>query len=268
MLLTLMLYLALGAAAGVVAGLFGIGGGLLIVPVLIFTFTAQGMSADVLTHAAIATSLATIVVTSMSSIRTHHSRGAIRWELFKPLTVGILLGAFIGVQFAAGLAGATLQIILGCFVLVVAARMVFSQAVASGLQQERSAPMAVAGVVIGSLSSLFGIGGGTLTVPFLSWCRVSMQQAVATSAACGLPIALVGALSNVYVGWGNVAVEEHSLGFVYLPAFIGIVITSAYFAKIGANLAHKLPAVVLKRCFAIFLLVVGVRLLVSNLVGN
>lgn len=266
MLTTLLLYLALGAVAGVVAGLFGIGGGLLIVPVLIFSFAAQGMSPEVLTHAAVATSLATIVVTSISSVRAHHQRGAVRWELFKPLSLGILLGAFVGVKVAGLMPGETLQMVFGVFALAVAVQMAFGLKPSAGSGEPSSAVLATGGSAIGLLSAIFGIGGGTLTVPFLSWKRVQMQQAVATSAACGLPIALVGALTNVWEGWGHPATSEWSLGYVYLPAFVGIVITSSLFAKQGAKLAHSLPAPVLKRVFAVFLLCVGTYLIGKNLI--
>ncbi len=265
MLLTLLLYLLLGAFAGVVAGLFGIGGGLLIVPVLVFSFEAQGMSPEVLTHAAVATSLATIVITSLSSVRAHHQRGAVRWELFKPLSLGILLGAFIGVKTAGQLPGAWLQIALGGFALCVALQMAFNLQPGSAGKAPGPRDLGGAGGVIGWVSTMFGIGGGTLTVPYLSWRQVSMQQAVATSAACGLPIALMGALINVWEGWGHAAMPAWSLGYIYLPAFAGIVITSSQFAKLGARLAHSLPGPLLKRIFALFLLFVGLRFITSNL---
>lgn len=266
MLTTLLLYLVLGAIAGIVAGLFGIGGGLLIVPVLIFSFAAQGMSPDVLTHAAVATSLATIVVTSLSSVRAHHKRGAVRWELFKPLSLGILVGAFLGVKVAGLMPGSLLQVVFGVFALCVAVQMAFALKPNAGEEEPSSVVLMSGGGLIGGLSAIFGIGGGTLTVPFLSWKRVQMQQAVATSAACGLPIALVGALTNIWEGWGHTETAEWSLGYIYLPAFCGIVITSSLFAKFGVKLAHSLPAPVLKRIFALFLLCVGCYLIGNNLV--
>ncbi|UTW11015.1 sulfite exporter TauE/SafE family protein [Marinobacterium rhizophilum] len=266
MLLTLLMYLALGAAAGVTAGLFGIGGGLLIVPVLVFSFGAQGISPEILTHMAVATSLATIVVTSISSIRAHHKRGAVRWDLFRPLSLGIVLGAFLGVKTAGQLPGNILQMMIGSFALLVSLQMAFG---ARPADSPGAAPkpggLGVAGGLIGWASALFGIGGGTLTVPFLSWRHVRMQQAVATSAACGLPIAVIGALSNVLEGWGHPAQVDWSLGYVYLPAFVGIVLTSPFFAGIGARLAHHLPAPVLRRVFAAFLALVGLRFLLGNL---
>lgn len=265
MLTTLILYLVLGAAAGVTAGLFGIGGGLLIVPVLIVVFELQGIPSQVLTHAAVATSLATIVATSISSVMAHHKRGAVLWPLVKPLSAGIVIGAVLGVNTAILLGGAQLQIIFGLFALAVAAQMAFGFKPRPGAVEPSQKILAAAGGVIGWASAIFGIGGGTLTVPFLTWKKVQMQQAVATAAACGLPIALVGALTNVYQGLENTQMPEYSLGYVYLPAFVGIVLASTPFAKVGARLAHSLPADKLKKIFAVFLLCVALRLLAVNL---
>lgn len=266
MLLTLLIYLALGAVAGIVAGLFGIGGGLLIVPVLVFSFGVQGMAPEVLTHVAVATSLATIVVTSISSIRAHQQRGGVRWELFKPLAVGIVLGAFLGALTADRLQGPDLQVTIGIFALLVAFQMAFGLKPKAGQAPPTFAGLSGAGGVIGWASAIFGIGGGTLTVPYLTWRQVPMQQAVATSAACGLPIALIGAVTNIYTGWGEPELAPWSLGYVYLPAFFGIILSSSLFAKVGARWAHSLPADLLKKIFAAFLLLVALRFLLANLV--
>lgn len=255
------LYLALGALAGTLAGLFGIGGGLVIVPVLIFSFGLQGVSADIAAHLAVGTSLATIVFTSLSSIRSHHRRGAVRWELFRPMVVGILVGAALGAWTASLLSGAALELIIGVFVILVAFKMLLDINPKTARPEPGAPLLGVAGTVIGWGSAIFGIGGGTLTVPFLSWRSVNMQQAVATSAACGLPIAIAGAATNVWTGWGRAALPDYAIGFVYLPALIGIVATSVIFARFGAILAHRLDAKLLKRLFAILLLIVGTRFL-------
>lgn len=265
MLTTLVLYLVLGALAGVVAGLFGIGGGLLIVPVLIFSFELQGISDSVLTHMAVATSLATIVITSISSVRAHHQRGAVRWELFRPLGVGILLGAVLGVTTAVQLSGPVLQLTIGVFVLLVALQMALNLKPSAGEARPSTPELGTAGVGIGWASAIFGIGGGTLTVPYLNWRRVAMQQAVATSAACGLPIALMGAATNMALGWGASELPPWSLGYVYLPAFVGIVLASSLTAPVGARLAHSLPQAKLKKVFALFLLAVSLRFILDNL---
>ena len=264
MLTLLISYLLLGACAGLIAGLFGLGGGIIIVPVLVFSFEAQGMAPEVLTHVAVGTSLATIIITSISSIRTHHKKGGVIWPIFWPLAAGICLGAIAGAKTAGSLSGASLQTAIGCFAIIIAIQMGF------GLKPKptRAVPgrpiLGVVGGFIGWGSAIFGIGGGSLTVPYLSWNNVKMQQAVGTAAACGLPIALMGALTNIQEGWGNPQLMEWSLGYVYMPAFCGIVLTSALFARFGAGLAHRLPANLLKRIFALLLFCVGVRFLIAS----
>ncbi len=254
-----VLYLVLGAAAGLIAGLFGVGGGLIIVPALIFSFSLQGVSTAVLTQVAIGTSLATIVFTSLSAIKTHHSKGAIDWPLVKRLTLGIVAGVVLGSLLADYLSGEFLQTIIGIYALIVAVQMGFDLKPQAAHELPKGAGLSVAGGIIGFISALFGIGGGSLTVPYLSWCRVEMRNAVATSFACGLPFAVVGLFSYMMTGWGEAELPEYSLGYIYLPAFFGIIITSTLFAKQGAKLAHFLPSHVLKRYFAILLLCVGVK---------
>ena len=256
-----LIYLALGACAGLLAGLFGIGGGLIIVPVLIFSFSMQGMSAEVLTHMAIGTSLATIVITSLSSIKAHHDQGAVKWPVFVILSTGLLAGAFFGVYTAINLSGYVLQKLLGAFAVLVAAKMWFGFKVREGGKIPQKLPekaiLISAGAIIGAVSSMFGIGGGTLSVPFLRRINLSMKQAVATSAACGFPIALMGAFSNIALGETSAELPTLATGYVYWPAFLGIVLTSVLFARIGARLAHGLPAEKLQKMFAVFLLLVG-----------
>ncbi len=263
MVIVLLSYLLLGACAGLVAGLFGVGGGLIIVPVLVFSFELQGMSPEVLTHVAVGTSLATIIVTSISSILTHHHKGGVIWPLFWPLAAGICLGAILGVKTAGRLSGSSLQLVIGCFAIIIAMQLAF------GLKPKpsRGVPgrpaLSLAGGVIGWASAIFGIGGGSLTVPYLTFSNVQIQRAVGTSAACGLPIAIMGSLTNIEEGWNHPQLMDWSLGYVYLPAFFGIITTSAIFARFGARLAHWLPADTLRRIFALLLLLVGVRFLLS-----
>ncbi len=255
------LYLGLGALAGTLAGLFGIGGGLVIVPVLIFSFGLQGVNPDVAAHLAVGTSLATIVFTSLSSVRSHHRKQGVRWDIFRPMTAGIVLGAILGAWTASLLSGPALELIIGVFVILVALKMLLDVNPSAGRAVPGTVGLAGAGAGIGWASAIFGIGGGTLTVPFLSWCNVRMQQAVGTSAACGLPIAIAGALTNIATGWRQPELPELSLGFIYLPALVGIVVTSVFFARFGADLAHRLDAQLLKRIFAVVLILVGIRFL-------
>jgi uncharacterized membrane protein YfcA len=256
-----LLYLLLGAAAGVLAGLFGIGGGMIIVPVLVYSFQAQGVAPEVLTHLAVGTSLATIVFTSINSVRAHHQRGAVRWAIFRWLTVGILAGAVIGGMTAAALKGPLLQKIIGAFALLMAVQMGLNLRPKASREVPGKLGLGIAGAVIGWASAIFGIGGGSLTVPFLTWRSVPMPQAVATSAACGLPIAASSALSFMWLGRHAEHLPALSVGYVYLPALLGIAATSMFFARLGARLAHHLPAHTLKRLFALLLLGVGLNFL-------
>lgn len=260
--MTFLLYLLLGAVAGVLAGLFGVGGGLIIVPVLVLSFTAQGFDSAILTHLAVGTSLATIVFTSINSVIAHQRKGAVRWPLVIWMTLGIVVGAVLGSLTADAIKGPILQKIIGVFAIVMAIQMAFELMPRASGDVPGKPGLSIAGVVIGWASAIFGIGGGSLTVPFLSWRSVPMQQAVATSAACGLPIAIAGALSFMVVGWKDPHLPEWSFGFVYLPAMVGIAVTSMYFARHGANLAHRLSPKVLKRLFALLLLCVGINFLI------
>lgn len=252
-----LLYPVLGVAAGLLAGLLGIGGGIVIVPVLVFAFHFLDFSDATLTHIAVGTSLATIVFTSISAIQEHHRKGAVDWLLVKKLTPALVIGAIAGALIADALSGRALQITFGIFALLMAIQM------GSGWKPSAQTPLpgntglAIASGSIGTASSVFGIGGGSLTVPWLSWHGVVMQRAVATSAACGFPIALAGAVGFVFTGLDAALRPAYSVGYVYLPAFIGIVVTSVPVARLGARWAHRLPAATLKKLFAVLLAVVG-----------
>ena len=261
--MTFLLYLILGSFAGTLAGLFGIGGGLIIVPVLVYSFEAQGLSTDILTHLAVGTSLATIVITSISSVKTHHSKGAVRWPVFGVLSLGIVAGSWIGVYTAIQLSGSTLQKLIGIFVVLVSIKMWFGFKPTDAAKVPGKPALIIAGSIIGWVSSIFGIGGGTMSVPFLRKISFSMPHAVGTSAACGLPIALTGAAANMVMGMHNDMLPTLSTGYVYWPAFLGIVLTSVLFARFGAQMAHRLSADKLQKSFAILLMLVGCEFLLS-----
>ena len=258
----LLLYMLLGAAAGVLAGLFGVGGGIIIVPVLVLSFSAQGFDPLVLTHLAVGTSLATIIFTSINSVLEHHRKGAVRWPVFAWMTLGILFGAGLGSLTAAAIQGPVLLKIIGVFAILVSLQMALDLRPKVSSAVPGKLGLGAAGGVIGWASAIFGIGGGSLSVPFLVWRSLSMQQAVATSAACGLPIAAAGALSFMWLGWDNAQLPSWSLGFVYLPALVGVASTSMFFARFGARLAHRLSPRVLKRLFALLLFGVGLNFLI------
>ncbi len=256
-----LLYLATGAFAGTLAGLLGVGGGLVIVPVLVLSFAAQGIAEEVQMHLAVGTSLATIIFTSLSSISAHHKRGAVQWPTFWALTPGIVIGALLGAIIARSTPSLSLRTLFGIFELFVALQMALSLKPAAHRSLPGRAGMSGAGALIGGLSALVGVGGGTLTVPFLLWCNVTIQRAIATSAACGLPIAVAGATGFVISGWGHSQLPAWSSGYLYWPALLGVVAASILFAPLGARLAHSLPTAVLKRLFALLLLGLAIRML-------
>jgi uncharacterized membrane protein YfcA len=260
---TLLIYLLVGAFAGLIAGLLGVGGGLIIVPVLVFVFQGQGVSSDVIVHLAIGTSLATIAITSISSMRAHHRHGAVQWPVFRRLAPGIVVGALLGAVIADFLPTKAMRLWFGIFELLVAAQIGFNLMVAPRGHLPGALGTNIAGSVIGAVSAALGIGGGTLTTPFLVWCNISLRQAVATSSACGFPIAIAGVAGFVATGWNKSGLPEWSSGYLYWPAFAGIVISSLLFAPLGAKFTHTLPVVVLRRFFAVFLAVLGVRMLIG-----
>tara|TARA_R110002167_G_scaffold236325_12_gene441535 strand:+ start:2447 stop:3229 length:783 start_codon:yes stop_codon:yes gene_type:complete len=255
-------YLIAGFFAGITAGLFGVGGGLVVVPILVFVFHWQGVSPEVLTHLAIGTSLATIVFTSSSSVIKHNQKNSVLWSIFKPMSIGIVLGAVLGVFTVVQLDGEFLKKMFGIFAILVSIKMLFKLQVEARKPIPSKPVFIAAGVVVAWVSSIFGIGGGTLTVPFLSRFQIQMKQVVGTSAACGLPIAFFASLSNIVIGSGVPDRPEWSLGFIYLPALLGIAVTSIYFARVGANLAHHLPGPLLTKLFAGFLMLVGIKFLI------
>ena len=261
--IALAIYLVLGAVAGTMAGVFGVGGGIIIVPVLVFAFGLQNIAPEIIMHLAIGTSLATILVTGSSSTLGHFRRGSIHRAWLKALLPGLILGAVAGAFVADNLSGSSLGTMFGIFVLLIATKMVLGLTPKPGSAAPSNWVMALAGGAIGAVSALFGIGGGAMTVPLLSRCGASMTQAVGTAAAVGLPIALVGALGFIVVGWANPLLPAWTTGFVMWPAFFSIVVTSVPFARLGVKLAHVLPAHALRLSFALLLAVVGVRFLLS-----
>ncbi|SIQ86702.1 sulfite exporter TauE/SafE family protein [Maribacter ulvicola] len=266
-------YLIAGAFAGILAGLFGIGGGMIIVPALIYIFKAQGIPEAALTHIGIGTSLATIIITSISSLRAHDSRGAVNWSVWKRMAPGLVLGSLIGAGIASFIHGNSLQAIIGVGAFLVGLKMLFMKNQSFEENDFSKLPpptgQTILGGFIGIISAIFGIGGGTLTVPLLSNYGLKIQNAVGTSAACGLPIASAGAIGFLIFGQfldPNIkeTLPNGVLGFVHLYAFICVSLASFFTARIGAKIAHKLPAITLKKAFAVLLLIVGVKLVLNS----
>jgi uncharacterized membrane protein YfcA len=258
---SLVVCLLVGAVAGTLAGLLGIGGGLIIVPALAFTLGASRFPPDAVMHVAVATSLATIVFTSISSAAAHHRRGAVQWRKAGYLTPGIVVGAVIGAAVAARLPTDTLRIVFGIFECLVAVHLLRGLAPGTGSAAVRPAVFVGAGGVIGGLSTILGIGGGVLTVPFLTWAGLEMRTAVATSSVCGVPIALAGTGAMIVAGLGAEGLPVGATGYVYWPAALAIALTSVVLAPFGAHLAHTLPVGLLRRMFAGLLLLIGIRML-------
>lgn len=256
----LPVFLAVGACAGLCAGLFGIGGGMIIVPALIFLLPEWGVSNMVLTQVAVGSSLACISVIAINAAWSHHRRGAVDWSIVGGMVPGLLAGALGGAALAHVLPSDILQKAVGTVALLAALRMFFGINVVANRQLPGKAGLFGVGGVIGSVSSLVGIGGGSLTVPYLVWCNTPMRQAVGTSSACGAPIAWAGVLGFMLAGTGIDGTGTASIGYVSLPAWGGIVAGSALFTPLGARLAHRLPVPVLKKIFAILLATVGLRM--------
>jgi uncharacterized membrane protein YfcA len=258
-------YLALGALGGFAAGLLGIGGGMLFVPLLTTLFEWQGFPPATLVHVAVGTSLTTIVFTSVSSLRTHHAKGNVDWAIFRGLTPGILLGGVIGGQLARHLATSTLAMIFAVFVSYSAVQMALNARPKPSRALPGALGLGAVGTAISTLSQLVGAGGGFLSVPFMTWCNVPIHRAVGTSAALGFPIAVVGTLAFWLGGQGSASLPPASLGYIHLPALLGVLLPSIAMAPMGARLASRLPVATLKRVFAGFLLVLAAKMLQSAL---
>jgi uncharacterized membrane protein YfcA len=257
------LYLGLGLFTGFSAGLLGIGGGLVMVPVLTMIFSAQtDFPAGAALHLALGTSISTILFTSLSSLRAHHQHGAVEWPIFRQITPGILLGTLLGTLVASHVPTKPLALFFALFVCWVAVQMILN--LKATPKHGLPGPLGVfsVGTGIGVVSAIVAIGGGAFTVPFLTRCNVRVQHAIGTSAAVGFPIAVGGTLGYIYNGWHE-TLPPYSLGFVYLPALAWMVPASMLLAPVGAKLTHSLPIIVLKRIFACLLVTLAAKMLWS-----
>ena len=253
--LNLVVELALlGLVTGFLAGLLGIGGGMIMVPFVTAILTGRGVSTPLAIKMAIATSMATIVFTSISSVRAHHRRGAVRWDIVRGLAPGIVLGAALAsLGVFAVLKGSSLALLFAAFVGFSATQMYLDRKPAPSQVLPGTAGLVGAGTLIGFLSGLVGAGGGFISVPLMVWCNVAMHNAVATSAALGFPIALANVLGYVFSGYSLPDLPSYSLGYVWLPALAVIASCSVITAPLGAAAAHRLPVKKLKRVFALIL---------------
>lgn len=255
-------YIAVGALAGVLAGLLGVGGGVVIVPALIAVFSQAQLSGDWIPHLAVGTSLTTIIGTGAASTLAHQRRGSVRWDLFLKMAPGIVIGAWLGAAIASSIPDLWLKRLFAVFLGTVGIKMLLGgqHANASARALPGGMGLTATGSGIGLVSALVGIGGGTMTVPFLSSRGIDIRHAVGTSAACGLPIAVAGAIGFAITGWGRVDLPPLSSGFIYWPAVFIILAASIPTAPLGARLAHSLSVAMLKRIFGVLLILVAARL--------
>ncbi len=256
-------YPVLGAFVGFFAGLLGVGGGGIMVPVLASLFAAQGFPVDKIVHMALGTSMAGIVMTSVASLRAHHRHGAVRWDVVRNITPGILAGTFGATFIAAKVASGPLAIFFACFMAYVSTQMLLNVKPKPSRELPGSVGMTAVGVGIGGVSALVAIGGGSLSVPFMTWCNIRMQNAIGTSAAIGLPIALAGTVGYIVNGWLVEGTPPFTFGFIYLPALVLITVVSVYTAPFGARMAHRLPVATLKKIFAGVLVLLSLKMLHS-----
>jgi uncharacterized protein len=245
--------LLLGSVTGFLAGLLGIGGGMLMVPFLTLLLTHKNFPPDLVIKMAVATSLATICFTSIASVRAHHSRGVVRWDVVKLLAPGIIVGGLVGAQIAKALPTTVLAILFAGFIGFSATQMLLNKKPAASRQLPQGTGMFGAGGLIGLLSSLVGAGGAFISVPFMTWCNLPIHNAVGTSAALGFPIALAGTVGYVIAGWTLHDLPPGTLGFLYLPALLVISVASMSTARWGAAAAHRLDMAQLRRMFAVLL---------------
>ncbi len=257
-----LIYLFVGIFAGNLAGMFGIGGGVIIVPALIATFLYLGFDQDLITHLAIGTSLASIFFTGLASAYSHNQKRGIVWSAFYPLASGIVIGAILGAVIASLLSGDTLRSIVGIFFLALSVQIISSYELKKTDRKSNILLSTSSGVGIGAISSIVGIGGGSFTVPYLQYFGYKMKLSIGTSAACGVPIALFGSLGYFYIGLNVENLPTMSLGYIYLPAVLGIAATSIFSARMGVAIAHRMSDLALKILFSLFLIINALYMLV------
>lgn len=256
-------FLLLGSFVGVMAGLLGIGGGGIMVPILTTIFLAQGVPIEKVVHLALGTSMASIIFTSISSMRAHNSNNAVIWKIVKGISVGVLLGTFFATFIASKINSLYLAVFFSVFMAYASVQMFLNIKPKPDKNISGNKEIFFVGTVIGSISALVSIGGGSLTVPYLVWRNINIKKAVGTSAAIGFPISIAGTLGYIINGWSNTSLENYTVGFIYLPAVILISITSFLSAPYGVKLAHYLPVPVLKKVFSLLLITLSIKMLTT-----
>ncbi len=260
----LVLYVLAGCGAGFLAGLLGIGGGIIVVPTLAMLFSFQGIAEKVTMPLALGTSLATIIFTSVSSVRAHHARGAVNWLLVRRMAPGLALGAVLGAALSAHLSPVLLKVAFLAFTVMAATQLLLGREAQASRKLPGDAGLLAVSAAIASISSIVGIGGATITVPFMTWCSVGLRRAIGTGSALGLPIAVCGAASYIVYGLRAAELPSLSLGFVYVPALVPIAVASVLAAPAGVAAAHRLPVPALRKIFAIALYAVAARMFAAG----
>ncbi|GLS91417.1 UPF0721 transmembrane protein [Psychromonas marina] len=258
MVLSLLL---LGSFVGVVAGLLGVGGGGIMVPVLTTLFVSQGVPTEQVVHLALGTSMAAIIFTSFSSMKSHHARGSVAWDIVKGITAGVIIGTFFATFIASQINSLYLALFFSCFMAFVSVQMFISKKPQANKQISGKKEVFFVGSGIGAVSALVSIGGGSLTVPYLVSRNIDIKKAVGTSAAIGLPISIAGSVGYLVNGWSSSSVDNYTLGFIYLPAVFLIAVSSYLTAPYGAKLAHRLPVQTLKKIFSLLLITLSIKML-------
>ena len=256
-------YLGIGALVGFAAGLLGIGGGVVMVPLLVLVFSSQGLPSPHVLHLALGTALAAMVFTSIASMRAHHAHGAVDWRIARAMSPGMLVGSFCAALIAGLIPTRPLALLFTALVFYAATQILLDLKPSSTRELPGSLGIFTAGTIIGAMSSLVAAGGAFLTIPFLTWCKVPLRRAIGTAAANGLPIALAGTAGYVVHGLRVPDLPTPSLGFVYLPALGLVMVTSMLVAPLGAALAHRLPIKQLRTVFALLLYGFAVRMLIG-----
>ncbi|NQY27680.1 MAG: sulfite exporter TauE/SafE family protein [Piscirickettsiaceae bacterium] len=255
------IFALIGVVTGLFAGLLGLGGGLIIVPALLFVFSWQGLAEAHLMHLAVGTSLTTITLTSLSSMYAHQQQLNVNWSLVERLVPGLIIGGFMGAYFATMLTSQFLQQTFALYMLFVAIRMWLPITNYSDELLVNKVTLLGVGGIVGSISALVGIGGGSLLTPYLLMAKQSMQRAIGTSAACGFPISIAAVIGFLLFGQEQNVSNDWQTGFIHWQAFLGIISTSIVFAIIGAQLTQYLPVEILKRLFSVVLIIGGIYLI-------
>jgi uncharacterized membrane protein YfcA len=256
-------YLGIGALVGFAAGLLGIGGGVVMVPLLVFVLTASGINPDQVLHVALGTGLAAMVFTSASSMRAHHAHGAVDWKIARAMSPGMLVGSFGAALIAGLIPTRPLAVMFTALVFYAATQILLDLRPSTTRELPGAAGLFGAGALIGGVSSLMAAGGAFLSIPFLAWCNVPIRRAIGTAAANGLPIAVAGTAGYIVNGVHAEGLPAPSVGYVYLPALALIVSTSMFAAPVGARLAHRLPVKRLRTIFAFLLYGFAIKMLVG-----